>query len=332
METDKNFYILALDGGGARGIYPAHILARLERELSRPIGECFDLIAGTSTGSIIAGAAAAGVPMQTVVDLFENQAPRIFSRKRFSWGLLRSRYERRPLAQIVQQHLPALRMGEISTPLLITSADISTGGVRVFKSRYLEEQGQEYVRDRDVLLRDAILASCAAPSFFDPMQVDEYLLADGGLWANNPSILAVTEAASKFGRPLSQVHILSIGTGKLRHLYERRRFWGIATGWGRLKLVSYFIDLQSQASTNMAMLLLEDKYFRLDPEIENWGLDDTRHLGALKAMAAEDFTRDFGEIVKKIKRDSVRQNELDPRAIPQTPDGRPIAQNDQPRI
>lgn len=180
--------------------------------------------------------------MQMVADLFEDQAPAIFSCKRFGWGLFRSKYERQPLAQIVQQHLPALQMGDISTPLLITSTDISTGGVRVFKSRYLEEQGQEYVRDRDVPLRDAILASCAAPSFFDPMQLDEYLLADGGLWANNPSILAVTEAVSKFGRPLSQVHILSIGTGKPRHLYERRRFWGIATGWGRLKLVSYFLD------------------------------------------------------------------------------------------
>ena len=331
MESDENFYILALDGGGARGIYPAHILARLERELSIPIGESFDLIAGTSTGSIIAGAAAAGVPMQTVSDLFEEQAPAIFSRKRFGWGLFRSRYERQPLTRIVQQFLPERRMGEITTPLLITSADISTGGVRVFKSRYLEEQGQEYVRDRDVPLRDAILASCAAPSFFDPMQVDEYLLADGGLWANNPSILAVTEAVSKFRRPLSRVHILSVGTGKPRHLYERRRFWGIATGWGRLKLVSYFLDLQSQASTNMGKLLLEDRYFRLNPEIDNWGLDDTRHLDALKVMADSDFTRDFGEILKKIKRSCGQQSETESVPILGSPGGLPAVHDNQPQ-
>ena len=331
MESDENFYILALDGGGAKGVYPAHILARLERELSIPIGECFDLIAGTSTGSIIAGAAGAEVPMQTVADLFAVQAPTIFSRKRFGWGLFRSKYERQPLAQIVQQFLPALRMGDISTPLLITSTDISTGGVRVFKSRYLEEQGQEYVRDGDVPLRDAILASCAAPSFFDPMQVDEYLLADGGLWANNPSILAVTEAVSKFGRPLSQVHILSVGTGKPRHLYERGRFWGITTGWGRLKLVSYFLDLQSQASTNMAKLLLEDRYFRLNPTIDNWGLDDTRHLDALKVMADSDFTRDFGEILRKIKRGSAQRSETESAPIRGSPGGLPAAHDNQPR-
>ncbi len=302
MENEENFYILALDGGGARGIYPAHILACLERKLSRPIASCFDLIAGTSTGAIIAGAAATGVEMQTVVDLFEKKAPEIFGRKRFGWGVFTSKYACQPLERIVHECLPHLRLGEISTPLLITSADISTGGVRVFKSRYLEDQGEEYVRDRDVVLGDAILASCSAPSFFDPMKIDECLLADGGLWAGNPSILAVTEALSKFKKPLSQVHILSIGTGKSKLLYGRRCFWGIATGWGRQKLVSYFLNLQSQASTNMAGLLLGDRYLRLDTEIENWGLDDTRHLKTLKVFADRDFTRTIGEVIKKTRK------------------------------
>lgn len=299
--NEENFYVLALDGGGARGIYPAHILARLERRMSRPIGSCFDLIAGTSTGSIIAGAAAAGVEMQTVVDLFEEKAPEIFSRKRFGWGLLRSKYARQPLERLVRECLPPLRLGDISTPLLITSADISTGGVRVFKSKYLKDQGKEYVRDGKVLLGNAILASCAAPSFFDPMRVDEYLLADGGLWANNPSILAVTEAVSKFGKSLGQVHILSIGTGQSSLLYEQKRFWGIATGWGRRKLVSYFMNLQSQASTNMACLLLGDRYLRLNPEIEDWNLDDTRRLNVLKTLADRDFTQTVEEVLKKTR-------------------------------
>ena len=302
MEKDKDFYILALDGGGARGIYPAHILDRLERRLSKPIGNCFDLIVGTSTGSIIAGAAAAGVGMRTLVELFEEKASDVFGRKRFDRGLIRSKYARRSLERIVHEYLPERRLGDISTPLIITSSDISTGGVRVFKSRYLQDLGEEYVRDRDVLLSDAVLASCAAPSFFDPIQVDEYLLADGGLWANNPSILAVTEAVSKFKKPLEQVHILSIGTGKPRLLYEPRRRWGMVTGWGSLKLVSYLMNLQSQASTNMAGLLLEDRYFRLDTEIDNWGLDDTRHLEAMKALADKDFTQNSREIMKQLRR------------------------------
>ncbi len=302
MENDKNFYILALDGGGARGIYPAHILDRLERRLSRPIGRCFDLIVGTSTGSIVAGAAAAGVGMHRLVGLFEEKASDVFGDRRLDRGLFRSKYARGSLERIVREYLPKRRLGEISTPLIITSSDISTGGVRVFKSKYLKDLGEEYVRDGNVLLGDAVLASCAAPLFFDPMRVDEYLLADGGLWANNPSVLAVTEAVSKFRKPLERVHILSIGTGKPRLLYEPKERWGIATGWGGLKLVSYFMNLQSQASTNMAGLLLEDRYFRLDTEIEDWGLDDTRHMEAMKALADRDFTQNSREIMKRLRR------------------------------
>ena len=74
MGSKDTFNILALDGGGIRGIYSAHVLARLEDALRSPIRECFSLIAGTSTGSIIAGAASMKIPMESLVDLFESQA------------------------------------------------------------------------------------------------------------------------------------------------------------------------------------------------------------------------------------------------------------------
>ena len=67
MAQDSVFHILSLDGGGARGIYPAQVLANIERELSAPVKECFDLIVGTSTGSIVGGAAAVGIPMAEIV-------------------------------------------------------------------------------------------------------------------------------------------------------------------------------------------------------------------------------------------------------------------------
>ena len=240
--------------------------------------------------------------MHRLVGLFEEKASDVFGDRRLDRGLFRSKYARGSLERIVREYLPKRRLGEISTPLIITSSDISTGGVRVFKSKYLKDLGEEYVRDGNVLLGDAVLASCAAPLFFDPMRVDEYLLADGGLWANNPSLLAVTEAVSKFRKPLERVHVLSIGTGKPRLLYEPKDHWGIATGWGGLKLVSYFMNLQSQASTNMAGLLLEDRYLRLDTQIDDWGLDETQHLEAMKALADKDFTQNSREILKRLRR------------------------------
>ena len=171
---EGSFSILAVDGGGTRGIYAAQILARVEEALGRPVRECFDLLAGTSTGSIIVGAAAAGIPLGEVVGLFERESPRIFAKSRLPSMisvLLRSRYSRAPLERVLEEYLPQTVLRDISTPLMITSADISTGGVHVFKSRYLGDLGEPYERDGNVSLRDAILASCAAPTYFDPKAV-----------------------------------------------------------------------------------------------------------------------------------------------------------------
>ena len=195
-----------------------------------------------------------------------------------------------------------LTLGEILTPLMIMGSDISTGGVHVFKSRYLEDLGEPYVRDANVPLSDAILASCAAPIYFDPVPVGDILLADGGLWANNPSIMALTEALSKFKRPVEQVRILSIGTGHSVNLYSQSRSWGFLTGWRREQLISYVFRLQSAASENMARLLLKEAYLRLDPEIEPWGLDDIEHIDSLAALAGRDFARHSGAIMRNLRR------------------------------
>ena len=300
----EGFSILAVDGGGTRGIYAAVVLARVEEAMGQPVKGSFDLLAGTSTGSIIAGAAAAGIPMKEVVELFEKESPRIFEKARFLSRvsmLFRSRYSRRALEKVLREYLSETVLREISTPLMITSADIATGGVHVFKSHYLHDLGEPYERDGNVLLRDAILASCAAPTYFDPKTVGSYLLADGGLWANNPSIIALTEAISKFRKEVEQIRVLSVGTGHTTTMYAKRRSWGLLTGWGGNKLVSYMLGLQSQASTNMAKLILNDRYLRLDPEIETWELDDTEHLANLKALAERDFTYKSRAILDHIR-------------------------------
>ena len=302
IAQDSAFNVLALDGGGARGIYSAQILACIEQLNGAPVREHFDLIAGTSTGAIIAGAAAVGIPMARVVELFEDESPRIFRKRRLGSFHIRSKYSRRPLEQVVQSCVSGLTLGEVSTPLMILGSDISTGGVHVFKSRYLKDLGEPYVRDANVVLSDAILASCAAPTFFDPVSVGDFLLADGGLWGNNPSIMALTESVSKFGRSVEQVRILSIGTGHSVNLYSQNRLWGLITGWGREKLVSYVLRLQSDASANMAKLLLADRYLRIDPEIPAWDLDDIQHLDNLKALATRDFTVLSKAIMKNLNK------------------------------
>ena len=296
MENKDTFHILALDGGGTRGIYTAQLLAKIEQALGIRIQTCFDLIAGTSTGSIIAGAAVSDIPMTDIVELFETETSYIFRRRWYRIPLFLSKYPDQKLAQIIAKHLPATPLGEIAMPLMITSSEISKSEVHIFRSNYGSCDSETAPASKDVRLRDAILASCAAPTFFAPKSVDNFLLADGGLWANNPSTVAFTEALSVFGKTAGEVRMLSIGTGHSVNMYHNRRGWGFITGWGGAKLTSYVMTLQSQASANMTKLLLNENYLRINPEIDFWELDTLTQLDNLKSLADRDFERCAAEI------------------------------------
>ena len=200
MNNTDTFHILALDGGGTRGIYTAHLLAKIEQTFGISIKTCFDLIAGTSTGAIIAGAAVSDIPMQEIVELFETETPYIFRKRWYRIPLFLSKYPSKQLAQILAKHLPATPLSDIETPLMITSSEIAKSEIHIFRSNYRGRDSEIVPTSKDVSLRDAILASCAAPTFFAPKSVGNFLLADGGLWANNPSTVAFTEALSAFGK------------------------------------------------------------------------------------------------------------------------------------
>ena len=296
MENTDTFHILALDGGGTRGIYTAQLLAKIEQAFGVPIKTYFDLIAGTSTGSIIAGAAVSDIPMTEIVELFETETPYIFRRRWYRIPLFLSKYPNQKLAQIIAKHLPATPLGDIATPLIITSSEIAKSEVHIFRSNYRGYDSEIAPTGEDVSLRDAILASCAAPTFFAPKPVGNFLLADGGLWANNPSTVAFTEALTAFGKETREIRMLSVGTGHSVNMYHNRRGWGFITGWGGAKLTSYVMTLQSQASANMAKLLLKENYLRINPEIDFWELDTLTQLDTLKSLAERDFERYAAEI------------------------------------
>ena len=296
MDNTNTFHILALDGGGTRGIYTAQLLANIEQALGTRIRTCFDLIAGTSTGAIIAGAAVSDIPMTEIVELFETETPYIFRRRWYRIPLFLSKYPDQKLAEIIAKHIPATSLSEIETPLMITSSEIAKSEVHIFRSNYRGRDSEIAPTGKDVSLQDAILASCAAPTFFAPKSIDNFLLADGGLWANNPSTVAFTEALSVFGKEAQEVRMLSVGTGHSVNMYRNRRGWGFITGWGGAKLTSYVMTLQSQASANTAKLLLKENYLRINPEIDFWELDTLTQLDTLKSLATRDFERYAAEI------------------------------------
>lgn len=289
--------ILSIDGGGIRGIYAAHMLKRIASEFGVSFCEDFDLIVGASTGAIIAAALAIGCPPSEVVELYERIGKKIFN-KRIGGilGVLKSRYDNQFLRLMLNQMFGERTMSDTLTRLMIPSTDMGNGQVFVFKSNYLDE----FVRDTTIKISDAVLASCAAPTYFDPVIVKEYLLADGGLWANNPSMAAIIEATGKLKIPIENIKLLSIGTGIGNRYYTQKD----ADGWLRKacglfglsfygpKIVEVILNLQSKSIQNMLGLLLrEDQYLRLNFESDNkLSLDDVDTMGDLLSRGDHDFT------------------------------------------
>lgn len=298
--AETTFHILALDGGGTRGIYTAQLLANIERAFQVQLRDCFNLIAGTSAGAIIAGAAATGIPMEEIVYLFEKEAPQIFRKKWYRHPLFFSRYSKSLLAKSLVKHLPGLLLDDIETPLMITCSDLINGSGYVFKTGGYRHPSLHSPNDGasmlNVPLREAILASCAAPTFFDPSLIGNVLLSDGSLWASNPSLVALTDAVSAFGKNLNEIRMLSIGTGHSQNMYKKCRKWGFLTGWGGQKIISYMLTVQSQTAAEMTTSLLGENYLRLNPAIDFWELDGVGQLAHLKSLADGDFARFAAEI------------------------------------
>jgi len=217
----RTYRILSLDGGGIRGVFPAAFLARLEEHLDHPIGAYFDLIAGTSTGGIIAIGLGLGLSAREILRLYEERGPAIFDqhhgyvanwiRQRCRsllhwWG---SKYEAHELRAALTGILGERRLGESRTRLLVPAWHPVLERVYLYKTAHHPRLETDY---RQSAL-DAAMATAAAPTFLPPHSTSDQLeLVDGGVWANNPIGAAVVEAVGILGWPADRLKVLSIGT------------------------------------------------------------------------------------------------------------------------
>ncbi len=289
------FRILSIDGGGIRGVFPAHILKCISERLNLSIFENFNLIAGTSTGSIIAAALACKIDPGKIIELYHEIGKIIFSPRasifpKFMRAGFHSIYQNELLYDELKKIFGDITLGDIEIPLIIPATDIGNGSVHVFKSKY----NTEFTRDINRLLRDAVMASCSAPTYFDPTTVNEYLLADGGLWANNPSLVAMIDAQKRLGIKKEDIQILSIGTIHSKKVYGTKidRKWGFLLGWKRKEFINFLMSLQAQSTHNYLQLSLEqDQLLRLDNESDLMlPLDDCSIIDDLISRADQEFT------------------------------------------
>jgi patatin-like phospholipase/acyl hydrolase len=271
------FQILALDGGGVKALFTAHVLARLEDDLGVCIRDSFDLIAGTSAGGIIALALGAGLRPADIVQHYQQLAATVFPATKRRWWRLPARlrrptYAQRPLRDALHEVFGDRRLGDSDRRLVIPSWDVQCGQLHLFKTPH----HPRLTRDWKLAMVDVALATTAAPTFLPAARVDGHRLVDGGVWANNPSVVAITEAVSVLGVPLDAIRVLNIGTtDEVTHHPSKLDNGGLAT-WAR-HAVQLVLTASSRGAQGLAEHLVgRDHYSRFDAQVPAglYALDD----------------------------------------------------------
>jgi predicted acylesterase/phospholipase RssA len=316
--SDRPFRVLSLDGGGVRGLFTAVLLQGLTAEFAKQqglddrqeydLGRQFDLIVGTSTGAILATALAAGVPLSLVISLYTNRAKAIFRNPvpastvgALVWWIARHLYKAanrpEPLKDALEEVLGEETLGALYArrriALCVPTVDAETLKSWVFKTPHVSR----LQRDVNYRLLDVCLASAAAPLIFPVKEIERpeanatlsaaprlNWFVDGGLWANNPSVVALTEAltTAKPGQPIQLVSVSTCPPFKGSTVMRATANRGLLAWRAGIKMVETGLDAQSYAYDYMTKTLAQHarqdvNYVRLaDPDV---GAEDLPFLG-----------------------------------------------------
>jgi uncharacterized protein len=277
------FRILALDGGGLRGIFTAAVLCEAARVFGPAFMQSVDLLVGTSTGGIIALGLAAGKTPADMLNFYQDAGPRIFGNPRKIGQLWSPKYDRGPLDDLLRKEFgESTKMNDLQKPVCISAYELVHGTTRVWK----DDHHKDLSFGGDQLVWKVAAATSAAPTYFAPVQlhdVDSHI--DGGVWSNNPNLIGITEAIRYFDRPLQDIRLLSIGTTSRPFRikdHTRAQKMGLLR-WG-LKAVHLLQESSSLAGDYQAKLLLgESHYLRVNSQqAEAIKLDDAKQCAPLQ--------------------------------------------------
>jgi patatin-like phospholipase/acyl hydrolase len=302
--------VLAIDGGGIRGIIPATILSEIQRRLNLDLFQAFDMIAGTSTGGIIA--LGIGTKCKNngpyspseLVDLYVQSGPAIFKKNFLTPArqLVLPKYSPDALEAALAEFFHDTEFQTALTPLLISSYDLKGQLPFLFKSHRIAADPAFNWK-----LTEIARATSAAPTFFPPVHLtrddEEYALVDGGVFVNNPSMAAYAEARSLYPGA-SQIIVVSVGTGdrKDQITYTAAKHWGLV-GWAK-QIVPVFMDSVSEAVDYELRVLPGCTYYRLQvsnlqgasSEMDDVDPENLKHLQAV----AEEYVSSISDVLTKM--------------------------------
>lgn len=294
------FQILALDGGGAKALFTARVLAHLEQDLGISIADSFDMIAGTSAGGIVALALGAGLRPSEIASHYEELVGTVFpAARRRPWRRLRQAnapiYDANVLRAELTKVFRERTLGDSGKRLVIPSWDVQRGAVHIFKTPH----HARLTRDWRIPMVDVALATSAAPLYFPAAHVDGLRLIDGGIWANNPSVIAIAEAVSMLSVTLGNIKVLNIGTLDPITRHPKRLDRGGMLQWAA-PIAPLILNAGSRGSQGLAEHFLgKANYARFDAQVPGglYGLDsaDPADLAGLAASASRNLSPIFTE-------------------------------------
>jgi len=281
--------ILSIDGGGVRGVIPAVWLAALEKEVGGRARDHFDFVAGTSTGALIAAAVAVGIPAQTIVELYVDRAPKLFSKipvistiRRILFGHM---YDVEELHRLIRQELgsPAAdwQLNDVPRDILITAKGLTDSHQWYF----VKDNPRNSAKTGALMLADCLTASAAAPTFFAPREVPpiEGLLIDGGTGvAGNPVYQACVEAF-RFTDGYSETDtiVVSLGTGYF--LKRKPPTW--LYRWLHWLLAELLRSPGEQQTELVDRHFGDVRFYRVDLELpSDFSMDDATKMADLRLL------------------------------------------------
>ncbi len=272
--------VLSVDGGGIRGIIPATFLVEFEKRTGAPTSELFDLVAGTSTGGLLAAGLtlpdSGGKPKYTAEQMlaaYFEDGGYIFHKNPLRsvvtlGGLLGPIYSPRDLESVLDQYLGDARLHTTLTELLVPAYDMASSTPWFFKTSYAKLHHSPV---DDPLLTEVVRATTAAPTYFPPMTMEGHCMIDGGVFAGNPALCAYAQARNMYPEE-TEFLVVSLGTGQEMHNLpcSKIRSWGIA-GW--VAPISTVMLNASSATVNYQMRALvgTKNYARFQVQLD----DDT---------------------------------------------------------
>ena len=300
--NEQRFQILSFDGGGIKGLFSAAVLAAIEEDLKINVVDHFDLLAGTSTGGIIAIGLGLGMKPREIVEFYLREGSKIFPRwlgaKWFQhWAYCK--FSPKPLIMALQSCYKDKRFGDSKKRLIIPSYNLGEDDVYIFRTPH----ATRLKRDYKVPAWKVALATSAAPTFFPCTRlVDNIRLIDGGVWANNPTMVAIIEAFGTLNVPLSSLWTLSIGTSDAVSKRSKRLNRGGLIAWAvGNAAIDVIMRGQSIGINNQATFLLgSERIERLNPRVaaDEFSLDGVHKVDDLIGKASH-YSRTFMPIFEQ---------------------------------